>query len=68
MRPRQLVMAGRVSDWLFIQGNTLEKTKDIVETAKGFAQDAGRPGALRCGLNCFVICRKTEAEARAAEE
>lgn len=57
-------MAGRVSDWLFIQGNTLEKTKGIIETAKGFARDAGREGALRCGLNCFVICRNTEAEAR----
>jgi FMNH2-dependent dimethyl sulfone monooxygenase len=57
-------MAARVSDWLFIQGNTLEKAKEIVETAKGYARDEGREGALRCGINCFVICRETEAEAR----
>jgi dimethylsulfone monooxygenase len=56
-------MAGRVSDWLFIQGNTLEKAKKIAETVKTYAREEGREGAVRCGLNCFVICRKTEAEA-----
>ena len=57
-------MAARVSDWLFINGNNLEKTKKVVETVKAYAREEGREGAVRCGVNCQIICRKTEQEAR----
>lgn len=57
-------MAARVSDWLLINGNTLEDTKELIETTNQYAEEAGRRSKLKYGINAFVILRDTEEEAR----
>jgi FMNH2-dependent dimethyl sulfone monooxygenase len=57
-------MAGRVSDVLFMNGNTNEGFTKIMDGSKAEAEAVGRdPGELRFGSNGFAIVRDTEQEA-----
>ncbi len=55
-------MAGRVSDWYFMNGNSFDSVREQVEQVSAVAAAHGR--RVRFGLNGFVIARDTEAEAR----
>jgi len=58
-------MAARVSDWYFMNGNSVEKVAEQIREIRGLAAEQGRnPDEIRFGLNGFVILRDTEAEAR----
>jgi FMNH2-dependent dimethyl sulfone monooxygenase len=59
-------MAARVSDWYFMNGNTLEGVREQIEEVSALARQEGRK--LKFGLNAFVIVRDTEAEAHAVLE
>ena len=63
-------MAGRVSDWYFMNGNNPEGVAEQIEEVSGYARAAGRePGTdIRFGLNAFIVARETEAEARETVE
>jgi dimethylsulfone monooxygenase len=54
-------MAARVSDWYFMNGNSVEGVKAQIEEVRALATAAGR--TVRFGLNAFIIARDTEAEA-----
>jgi len=54
-------MAAAVSDWYFMNGNTLEGHKEQIDHVAKLAAANGR--ALRFGANAFVIARETEQEA-----
>jgi dimethylsulfone monooxygenase len=54
-------MAGRVSDWYFMNGNTPEGVAEQVAQVGGYAAENGR--SIRFGLNAFAVVRETEAEA-----
>ena len=56
-------MAARVSDWYFMNGNSLEGVRAQIDEIRTAAAAAGR--TVRFGLNAFIIARDTEAEARA---
>jgi dimethylsulfone monooxygenase len=57
-------MAARVSDWYFMNGNSPEKVAEQIAEIRRLAAEEGRdPDAIRFGLNAFVICRDSEAEA-----
>lgn len=53
--------AGRVADWYFSNGRTLEGYEENVAGVLAAAEQAGR--SPRFGLNGFVIARETRAEA-----
>ncbi|GAY08198.1 dimethylsulfone monooxygenase SfnG [Pseudonocardia sp. N23] len=55
---------GRVSDWYFSNGKDYDGFTEQVAEVTGHAADAGRLGAVRFGLNGFLIARDTEREAR----
>lgn len=55
-------MASRVSDWYFMNGNTLEGFKSQIDEVKRLAAANNR--SLQFGANAFVIVRDTEEEAR----
>ncbi len=55
-------MAGRVSDWYFANGNTLEGISEQIQDVTDVATVHGR--TVRFGVNGFLIGRDTEAEAR----
>lgn len=55
-------MAGRVSDWYFMNGNGYDGVAEQVAEVGGYARAEGR--RLRFGLNGFAVVRDTEAEAR----
>ncbi len=56
-------MAARVSDWLFINGGSLEYIKGVIRDVRRFADEFGtKPPKI--GVNGFVIARETEAEAK----
>jgi FMNH2-dependent dimethyl sulfone monooxygenase len=61
-------MAARVSDWYFMNGNSLEGVRaqvdDIGAIAAKHPREPGRRHPLRFGLNAFIIARDTEAEAK----
>jgi len=63
-------MAGRVSDWYFMNGNNADWVREQIEEVSGYARAAGRePGTdIRFGLNAFIVARETEAEAREVVE
>jgi FMNH2-dependent dimethyl sulfone monooxygenase len=63
-------MAGRVSDWYFMNGNTFDGVRAQIEEVSGYARDAGRQPSrdIRFGLNAFIVARDTQAEARAVVE
>jgi FMNH2-dependent dimethyl sulfone monooxygenase len=54
-------MAGRVSDWYFMNGNTFEGIAEQVAEVGGYAAGNGR--GIRFGLNGFAVVRDTEEEA-----
>jgi FMNH2-dependent dimethyl sulfone monooxygenase len=54
-------MAGRVSDWYFMNGNTPEGVAEQVAQVGGYAAENGR--RIRFGLNAFAVVRETEEEA-----
>lgn len=56
-------MAGRVSDWYFMNGNSLAGFDEQVREVSAYAAAAGR--RVRFGANAFVVARETEEEARA---
>lgn len=57
-------MAGRVSDCLFMNGNTNKGFKEIMDDSKAAAVESGRdPSELRFGANGFAIVRDTLEEA-----
>lgn len=56
-------MAGRVSDWYFMNGNTVEGVQAQIEEVSSLARQAGRQ--VKFGLNAFILVRETEAEAHA---
>jgi len=59
-------MAGRVSDWYFMNGNSIEGVREQVEEVGGYAAENGR--TIRFGLNAFIVARETENEARETVE
>ena len=63
-------MAGRVSDWYFMNGNSFEGVRSQIEEVSTYARAAGRePGSdIRFGLNAFIVARDSESEARAVVE
>lgn len=54
-------MAGRASDWYFMNGGGFAAVADQVSEVGGYAADSGR--RVRFGLNGFAVVRDTEAEA-----
>jgi FMNH2-dependent dimethyl sulfone monooxygenase len=54
-------MAGRVSDWYFMNGNSVEAVEGQIREVSEIAHKAGR--RVKFGLNAFVIARDTEREA-----
>src|SRR5690606_5960199 len=56
-------MAARVSDWYFMNGNTLEGLREQIEEISALAKEAGRK--VKFGVNAFVIARSTQEEAEA---
>ncbi|KQO13758.1 dimethylsulfone monooxygenase SfnG [Paenibacillus sp. Leaf72] len=55
-------MASLVSDWYFMNGNTIDGFKAQIDEVKAAAAANNRE--LRVGANAFVIVRDTEEEAR----
>lgn len=55
-------MAARVSDWYFMNGNSVEGVKAQVDEIRANAREHGRN--VKFGLNAFIIARDTEREAR----
>ena len=54
-------MAGRASDWYFMNGNTYLAVAEQVAQVGGYAEQAGR--GIRFGLNGFAVVRESAAEA-----
>ncbi|GLW08076.1 dimethyl sulfone monooxygenase SfnG [Microtetraspora sp. NBRC 13810] len=54
-------MAGRVSDWYFMNGNSFDGVREQVAEVSAVA--AAHRRRVRFGLNGFVVARDTEAEA-----
>nr|ADL39574.1 alkanesulfonate monooxygenase family protein [Hyphomicrobium sulfonivorans] len=59
-------MAADVSDWYFMNGNTLDEHEGQIDFVSKRAAAIGR--RVRFGVNAFVIARETEAEANAELE
>lgn len=59
-------MAAAVSDWYFMNGNSLQNQKEQIDNISTLAFAKGR--RLRFGVNAFVIARETAAEAQAEYE
>ncbi|BAZ29932.1 luciferase family protein [Cylindrospermum sp. NIES-4074] len=59
-------MASRVSDWYFMNGNSLEGVREQIEEVSALARQEGRK--IKFGLNAFILVRDTEAEAHAVLE
>ncbi|KAF7191151.1 FMNH(2)-dependent dimethylsulfone monooxygenase [Pseudocercospora fuligena] len=55
--------AGSVSDYYFMNGNTLEGFQSQIGDVKERAKKNDREGQVGFALNAFVICRETEEEA-----
>ena len=73
-RPHPLIFQGgnsidarengaNVSDYYFMNGNTLEGFQEQIADVKDRAAKAGRTGEVRFALNGFAIFKETEAEA-----
>ncbi|HKK46554.1 MAG TPA: dimethyl sulfone monooxygenase SfnG, partial [Balneolaceae bacterium] len=61
--PRALKMAARVSDWLFLNGGSLERLKKQIRQVRSYAKEFGTQPP-KIGVNAFVIARDTEKEAK----
>ncbi|HLS46070.1 MAG TPA: dimethyl sulfone monooxygenase SfnG [Ornithinicoccus sp.] len=59
-------MAGRLSDWYFMNGTTIEGADEQIRDVGAQAASHGR--RVRFGLNGFAVVRDTEAEAREVVE
>ncbi|HEY9708872.1 MAG TPA: dimethyl sulfone monooxygenase SfnG [Oculatellaceae cyanobacterium] len=59
-------MASRVSDWYFMNGNTVEGVREQIEEVSALAREQGR--TVKFALNAFALVRDTEAEAHAVLE
>jgi FMNH2-dependent dimethyl sulfone monooxygenase len=57
-------MGGRVTDWYFVNGKDFAGFDEQYARVNAEADLAGRGGAVRFGLNGFVVARDTEAEAK----
>jgi dimethylsulfone monooxygenase len=55
-------MAGRVSDWYFANGNTLEGVAEQIRDVSEVAQVHNR--TVKFGVNGFLVARDSESEAR----
>ena len=55
--------AGLVSDWYFMNGNTIEGLQAQIHNVRAEASKHGR--TVRFAVNAFVIARETEQEANA---
>lgn len=55
--------AAHVSDYYFMNGNTLEGFQTQIADVRSRAEKAGRKDQVRFAVNAFVIARETEAEA-----
>ncbi|MET0286514.1 MAG: dimethylsulfone monooxygenase SfnG [Polyangiales bacterium] len=55
-------MAARVSDWYFMNGNSIDGVRAQVDEIRSAAAQQGR--SVKFGLNAFVIARDTEREAK----
>lgn len=55
-------MAARVSDWYFMNGNTIDGFRSQIQEVKSLAASEGR--TLKFGANAFVLIRDTEEEAK----
>lgn len=56
-------MASRVSDWYFMNGNTIEGVREQIQEVSTLARQQGRK--VKFGLNAFILVRDTEAQAHA---
>ncbi|HVK74733.1 MAG TPA: dimethyl sulfone monooxygenase SfnG [Kofleriaceae bacterium] len=56
-------MAARVSDWYFMNGNSIEGVKAQIDEIRAAAAALGR--RVKFGLNAFIIARDTADEAQA---
>ncbi|KOP27782.1 alkanesulfonate monooxygenase [Hapalosiphon sp. MRB220] len=56
-------MASRVSDWYFMNGNTIDGVREQIQEVSALARQEGRK--VKFGLNAFILVRDTEAEAHA---
>ena len=54
-------MACRQSDWMFLNGGSLEKTASIIEKVRVVAENVGR--CTKFALYGIPVCRKTDEEA-----
>lgn len=54
-------MAARVSDWYFMNGNSIDGVRAQVEEVSALAAQHGR--TVRFGLNAFILARETRQEA-----
>ncbi|MFH7029415.1 MAG: LLM class flavin-dependent oxidoreductase [Heteroscytonema crispum UTEX LB 1556] len=59
-------LAVRVSDWYFLNGNTVEGVRQQIAEVSVLTRQQGRK--VKLGFNAFVIVRDTEAEAHAVLE
>jgi FMNH2-dependent dimethyl sulfone monooxygenase len=59
-------MASFVSDWYFMNGNTVEGVREQIEEVSALAREQGR--TVKFALNAFALVRDTEAEAHAVLE
>jgi FMNH2-dependent dimethyl sulfone monooxygenase len=59
-------MASRVSDWYFMNGNSIEGVREQIQEVSALAKAEGR--TIKFGLNAFALVRDTEAEAHAVLE
>ncbi|MUG70668.1 LLM class flavin-dependent oxidoreductase [Paenibacillus validus] len=60
--PAARSMAGRLSDWYFINGAPLDEIKEQIREVREIASSYGR--TVRFAVNAFVIARATEQEAQ----
>lgn len=59
-------MGGRVTDWYFMNGNSPDAIAEQIQDVNDVAKVNGRPdGAVRFGVNGFMVARDTESEAHA---
>jgi FMNH2-dependent dimethyl sulfone monooxygenase len=56
-----IAMGAALSDWMFLNGGSLEKTTGIIGRVRGEAERQGR--SVRFALYANPLCRRTDAEA-----
>lgn len=56
-------MASRVSDWYFMNGNTINGVREQIQEVTALAHQEGRQVPPKFGLNAFILVRDTEKEA-----